>query len=69
MDERTQFMREQKAIEDLAYLALDEAISLIQQKLGVTDGDLAGHFFSDGIVHSYLENYISQEMEELNATL
>ena len=61
MNERTQFMREQKEIEFLAQEALDEAIYLIQQKLGIKHGDFAGHFFSDEIVLNKFIEYIEQE--------
>ena len=62
MDERTQFTREQKELEDLAIEALDEACAYIQRKLGVTTGDLASHFFSDGVVVDLFKKYIDEEV-------
>ena len=62
MDERTQFTREQKENEDLAIEALDEACAYIQRKLGVTTGDLASHFFSDGVVVDLFKKYIDEEV-------
>ena len=62
MDERTQFTREQKELEDLANEALDEACAYIQKKLGITTGDLASHFFSDGVVVDLFKKYIDEEV-------
>ena len=62
MDERTQFINEQKENEDLAIEALDEACAYIQRKLGVTTGDLASHFFSDGVVVDLFKKYIDEEV-------
>ena len=62
MDERTQFINEQKENEDLANEALDEACAYIQRKLGVTTGDLASHFFSDGVVVGLFQKYIDEEV-------
>ena len=62
MDERTQFTREQKELEDLAIEALDEACAYIQRKLGVKTGDLASHFFSDGVVVDLFKKYIDEEV-------
>ena len=62
MDERTQFTREQKELEDLAIEALDEACAYIQRKLGITTGDLASHFFSDGVVVGLFKKYIDEEV-------
>ena len=62
MDERTQFTREQKELEDLANEALDEACAYIQRKLGITTGDLASHFFSDGVVVDIFKKYIDEEV-------
>ena len=62
MDERTQFTREQKENEDLAIEALDEACAYIQRKLGITTGDLASHFFSDGVVVNLFKKYIDEEV-------
>ena len=62
MDERTQFTREQKENEDLAIEALDEACAYIQRKLGITTGDLASHFFSDGVVVGIFKKYIDEEV-------
>ena len=62
MDERTQFTREQKELEDLATEALDEACAYIQRKLGITTGDLASHFFSDGVVVDLFKKYIDEEV-------
>ena len=62
MDERTQFTREQKELEDLAIEALDEACAYIQKKLGIKTGDLASHFFSDGVVVDLFKKYIDEEV-------
>ena len=62
MDERTQFINEQKENEDLANEALDEACAYIQRKLGITTGDLASHFFSDGVVVDLFKKYIDEEV-------
>ena len=62
MDERTQFINEQKENEDLATEALDEACAYIQRKLGITTGDLASHFFSDGVVVNLFKKYIDEEV-------
>ena len=62
MDERTQFTKEQKELEDLANEALDEACAYIQKKLGVTTGDFASHFFSDGVVVGIFKKYIDEEV-------
>ena len=62
MDERTQFTREQKELEDLANEALDEACAYIQRKLGITTGDFASHFFSDGVVVDLFKKYIDEEV-------
>ena len=62
MDERTQFINEQKENEDLAIEALDEACAYIQKKLGITTGDLASHFFSDGVVVDLFKKYIDEEV-------
>lgn len=68
MDERTQFINEQKEKEDLANEALDEACAYIQRKLGITTGDgktildFASHFFSDGIVVGLFQKYIDDEV-------
>ena len=61
MDDRTQFYKEQRELEDLANEALDEACGYIQRKLGITSGDFASHFFSDGIVLNKLIQYIEEE--------
>jgi hypothetical protein len=62
MDERTQFTKEQKELEDLANEALDEACAYIQRKLSVTTGDFASHFFSDGVVVGIFKKYIDEEV-------
>ena len=62
MDERTQFTREQKEQEEIANEALDEACAYIQKKLGVKTGDLASHFFSDGVVVGLFQKYIDEEV-------
>ena len=61
MDERTQFIREQKHIENLARDALDEAVYFIQSRLGIDSGDFASHFFSDGEVQQKLFEYAKEE--------
>ena len=62
MDERTQFTREQKEQEEIANEALDEACAYIQRKLGIKTGDLASHFFSDGVVVDLFKKYIDEEV-------
>ena len=62
MDERTQFINEQKELEDLAIEALDEACAYIQRKLGIKTGDFASHFFSDGVVVDLFKKYIDEEV-------
>ena len=62
MDERTQFDREQREQEEIATEALDEACAYIQRKLGITTGDLASHFFSDGVVVNLFKKYIDEEV-------
>jgi hypothetical protein len=62
MDERTQFIRDEADLEDLASEALDEACGHIQRKLGVTTGDFASHFFSDGVVVDLFKKYIDEEI-------
>ena len=62
MDERTQFINEQKENEDLATEALDETCAYIQKKLGIKTGDLASHFFSDGVVVGIFKKYIDEEV-------
>ena len=62
MDERTQFDREQREQEEIATEALDEACAYIQRKLGITTGDLASHFFSDGVVVDLFKKYIDEEV-------
>ena len=62
VDERTQFDREERELEDLAQNALDEACAYIQRKLGVTTGDFASHFFSDGVVVDLFKKYIDEEV-------
>lgn len=49
----------------LAHEALDAAARLIQDRLGVKAGDLAGIVFSDGIVLNGLQRYIESEIAEM----
>jgi len=49
-------------IEALAEEALNAAAALIQDRLGVTDGGVAGLAFSDGKVLSLLKSYIRTEL-------
>lgn len=49
-------------IKDLAREALDAACLLIQTRLGVATGDLAGMFFDDDRVEDSLSNYIREEL-------
>jgi predicted Abi (CAAX) family protease len=44
--------------------ALNVAVKYMQDKLGVTDGDRAGQFFSDGLVAQEFFDYMLYEMEE-----
>jgi hypothetical protein len=62
VDERTQFDREQREQEDIASEALDEACAYMQKKLGITTGDFASHFFSDGVVVDLFKKYIDEEI-------
>ena len=50
----------------LAEQALDAAVKVIHDALGVTTGDLAGRFFSDGDIERSLEAYIDAEIDEGN---
>jgi hypothetical protein len=50
-------------IKTLANDALDAACNVIQEKLGQTDGGLAGIFFSDDDVAGKLADYIRAELE------
>jgi hypothetical protein len=52
-----------KEIEGLAEEALNIAVKHIQNKLGITAGDKAGMFFSDGVVTQEFFDYILYEME------
>jgi hypothetical protein len=49
-------------IKDLAREALDAACLLIQTRLSVETGDLAGMFFDDDRVEDSLRNYIRSEL-------
>ena len=60
-DKRTQFMHDQREIEDLAAEELDEALGFIQRRLGVTSGDTAAALFSDDAVLKKLIQYIETE--------
>lgn len=51
-------------IEALASDALNAACLLIQQRLGVKTGDLAGIIFSDDVVLLRFEAYIEAELRE-----
>ena len=48
--------------QDLAVEALDAACALIQSRLGVTSGDLAGIFFSGSEVEAILAAYVRSEI-------
>jgi hypothetical protein len=61
MDERSQFIQEQKDNEELAFEALDEALAFIHKRIGIRWGDFASEFFSDGLVEKRLLQYIEQE--------
>lgn len=50
-------------IQDLAYDALTAAVLLIQDRLGVTAGDVAGIVFSDNLVQNLLADYIRTEVQ------
>lgn len=49
-------------IDSLAEDALNAAIRLIQERLAITSGDVAGVVFSDGAVHRALVGYIRTEL-------
>jgi 23S rRNA U2552 (ribose-2'-O)-methylase RlmE/FtsJ len=61
MDERTKFIRDEKELDELAQIALDDAVFTIQQRLGIKSGDFASHFFSDGEVQQKLFEYAQKE--------
>lgn len=54
----------ERDIDELALDALNMAIATIQHHLGVTSGDIAGIFFSNGIVEHQLRNYVTTELEQ-----
>lgn len=47
--------------DELAEDALNAAAKLIQERLGVDSGDVAAHFFSNGVVRYHLAMYIETE--------
>lgn len=49
-------------IQDLAYDAVTAAVLLIQDRLGVTTGDVAGLMFSDDIAQDLFADYIRAEI-------
>lgn len=49
-------------IQDLALEALNAAALVIQDRLGITSGDVAGLFFSGGEVQDILAAYIRTEI-------
>lgn len=51
--------------EELANVALDAACNIIQTYLGVTTGDFASRFFSDGEVLQKFIEYIKMQREEI----
>lgn len=53
-------------VKGLAEEALDAACLVIQNKLGQTDGGVAGHFFSDNRVQERLMAYIQTEIQWAN---
>lgn len=60
----------EEGIEDLADDALNAAVLLIQQRLGVESGDLAGLFFSGMAEHDVKEwfsRYIKAELRSMEA--
>ena len=61
MNDRSQFIEEQKDNEELAQEALDEALAFIHKRIGIRWGDYASEFFSDGLVEKRLVQYIEQE--------
>jgi hypothetical protein len=61
MNDRSQFIEEQKDNEELAQEALDEALAFIHKRIGIRWGDYASEFFSDGLVEKRLIQYIEQE--------
>lgn len=56
------FVATDESIGDLADEALNAACLLIQRRLGVTTGDLAGMHFSDGEARMLLVDYIGAEL-------
>jgi hypothetical protein len=50
------------SIKDMADKALNEMCAKIQDELKVTDGGLAGLFFSDNVCQTQIENYIISEI-------
>jgi hypothetical protein len=55
-------MLEDDSINKLAEKALNLAVAHIQKELSVPNGDLASHFFSNGVVVGLLEKYIDEEI-------
>lgn len=58
----------QQGIDDLAEEALNAAVKLIQDRLGVETGDLAGLFFSGLAEHDmkvWLTRYIQSEIRNM----
>ena len=59
-----------QGIDDLADEALNAAVLLIQDRLGVETGDLAGLFFSGLAEHDikeWLRRYIKSELRNMGA--
>lgn len=57
-----------QGIDDLAEEALNAAVNLIQERLGVEAGDLAGLFFSGLAEHDinvWLTRYIQSELRNM----
>lgn len=60
----------QQGIDDLAEEALNAAVNLIQERLGVEAGDLAGLFFSgtfERATMTVLKEYIKAELRNMEA--
>ena len=61
----------QQGIDDLAEEALNAAVKLIQDRLGVEAGDLAGLFFSgrtEDDIKEWLRRYIKAEIRDQGGT-
>jgi hypothetical protein len=57
----------QTEVQDIADEALNAACRLIQERLGVENGDLAAHYFqghTERVIYDILRGYIRTEIQE-----